>query len=340
MNAAEIPTPSGSLRVFAPGRVNLIGEHTDYTGGMVLPMAIDLGTTFEGERTGRTLHLRSSDVEGALVLPLEVPDPAGVEPAWGRYVAGVVSVVRPTMAITGTISTTLPIGAGLSSSAALEVAIALALGFEGPVVELALACQRAEQLASGVPCGVMDQLASAGGIDGHALMIDYGTLEMTPVAVPPNLDIVVVHSGESRALGDSHYAQRRAECEEAASIIGPLSSATPEDAAELANPVLRARARHVTTENRRVREFAAAMVDGDLELCGRLMAASHRSLARDFEVSTPRLDALVERLRSLPGVYGARLTGAGFGGCVVALSEPDALAEGWHVRPSAGARKI
>jgi len=328
------------VRVFAPGRVNLIGEHTDYTGGMVLPMAVDLGTTFEGERTGRTVRLRSSDVEGEVVLPLDVPDAARVEPAWGRYVAAVVSILQPHTAIVGTISTTLPIGAGLSSSAALEVAIGLALGFEGSVVELALACQRAEQLASGVPCGVMDQLASAGGIDGHALMIDCGTLEVTPVAVPPNVDVVVVHSGEPRALAGSRYAQRRAECEEAESVIGPLRSATPADADGLADPVLRARARHVMTENARVRQFAAAMADGDLELCGQLMVASHRSLARDFEVSTPGLDRLVERLISTPGVYGARLTGAGFGGCVVALSEPGVLAEGWRVRPSPGARSI
>jgi galactokinase len=216
----------------------------------------------------------------------------------------------------GAVSTTLPIGAGLSSSAALEVAVALALGFDGVEVDLALACQRAEHLASGVPCGVMDQLASAAGVAGHALLIDCGSLKTRPVPVPADVEIVVVHSGERRALAGSAYARRRAE----------LEAGDPR------------RRRHVATENERVLAFAAALDRGDLTGAGRLMVESHASLRDDFEVSTAALDALVARLCALPGVHGARLTGAGFGGCVVALADPGALHEGWRVVPSAGAR--
>jgi galactokinase len=262
--------------------------------------------------------LTSSDEPRPAVVPLDLTDPSAVEPPWARYIAGVVAVVRPTVGGRGSVSTTLPIGAGLSSSAALEVATALALGFDGSVVELALACQRAEHLASGVPSGVMDQLASAGGLPDHALLIDCATLEITPVPVPTSCDIVVIHSGTSRALAGSAYAQRRAE----------LEAGDPR------------RVRHVATENDRVLAFASAFRDGDLAAAGRLMVESHASLRDDFDVSTPGLDALVTRLCAMPGVHGARLTGAGFGGCVVALTDPGALAEGWHVRPSPGARRL
>ncbi len=160
------------MKAFAPGRVNLIGDHTDYAGGYVLPIAVDLGTTVELVGGGDQVELTSThDTEPASV-PLDVTDPAMLEPAWARYVGGVVAVLRPSVGGRGSVTTTLPIGAGLSSSAALEVAIALALGFRGSALELALACQRAEQLASGVPCGVMDQLASAAGVQDHALLID------------------------------------------------------------------------------------------------------------------------------------------------------------------------
>jgi galactokinase len=218
------------------------------------------------------------------------------------------------------------------------VAVALALGFEGTALELAAACQRAEQLASGVPCGIMDQLASAGGVEGHALLIDCDALTVTPVPIPDGVDVVVVHSGEPRRLADSAYAERRVACEAAATFVGPLRSASPADVAAIVDPVVRARARHVVTENERVRAFATALADGDLAACGELMLASHRSLAADFEVSTPRLDELVSSLTARPGVFGARLTGAGFGGCVVALAQPGAVEEGWHVRAVAGAR--
>ncbi len=303
---------------YAPGRVNLIGDHTDYSGGLVLPMAIDLGTVVDLAPGGDLVELRSDAEDTPARVPIDVDDPGAVDPPWARYVAGVVAVTRPAVGGTGTVSTTLPVDAGLSSSAALEVSVALALGFEGSALELALACQQAEQRASGVPCGVMDQLASAAGVEGHALLIDCSSLTVTPVRLPGDVEIVVVHSGERRALATSAYATRRAEL-------------------EAGHP---ARCRHVAGENERVTAFAAALTDGDLAGAGVLMAASHASLRDDFEVSTPTLDALVSRLTAVPGVYGARLTGAGFGGCVVALTAPGALHEGWVVRASAGARVL
>jgi galactokinase len=322
----------------APGRVNLIGDHTDYLGGLVLPMAIDLGTTIEGEVGGDEVVLRSADEDETAVVPLDIDDPASVEPGWARYVAGVVAEVRPSTGFTGTVTTTLPIGGGLSSSGALEVAVALALGFEGTPLELAQLGQRAEQRASGVPSGIMDQLASAAGVEGHALLIDCRSLDLRPVAVPEGVAIVVVDSGEARTLVGSAYAERRAQAEMAEAVIGPLRDANTLDLQRLEDPVAKARARHVISENARVWTFAEALEEGWPVEAGALMAASHASLRDDYEVSTPTLDALVERLTATPGVYGARLTGAGFGGCVVALTEPGALTEGWTVRPTAGAR--
>jgi galactokinase len=183
----------------------------------------------------------------------------------------------------------------------------------------------------------MDQLASAAGVAGHALLIDCTSLDVTPIAVPNDADVVVVDSGERRALVSSAYTERRDQCEAAARLIGPLRSATLEDVDHLEDDVLRRRARHVVTENARVIAFARALVDTDLATAGRVMAASHASLRDDFEVSTPGLDDLVARLDKTEGVYGARLTGAGFGGCIVALARPGALDEGWHFRPAAGA---
>ena len=326
------------LTAFAPGRVNLIGDHTDYSGGWVLPMAIQFGTTVRIERGGDRVLLRSTDEPDPVEVSIATTDPASVTPEWGRYVASVVAELRPPTGGSGHVSTTLPIGAGLSSSAALEVAVALALGFEGDAVSLALTCQRAEQRASGVPCGVMDQLASAAGTVDHALLIDCEKIAVTPVPVPGDWEIVVVHSGQPRALAGSEYAARRAACEAAAGFIGPLRDASLDQLDALADARLRRRARHVITENARVLEFAQALATADRRTAGRLMTESHASLRDDFEVSTAELDTLVEALLATPGVHGARLTGAGFGGCVVALADPGTPVAGWRVRPSDGAR--
>ena len=325
---------------FGPGRVNLIGEYTDIVDGLVLPMAIDLGTTVTGEPGGDVVTLTSADETEPAVVRLGVTDPASCQPSWARYVAGVVAELRPTVGFTGTVTTTVPIGAGLSSSAALEVAVALALGFDGDAVDLAQLTRRAEHAASGVPCGIMDQLASAAGVAGSALLIDCHTLTVTPVPMPDDVEVRVIHSGQTRQLVGSAYGERKAAVDAAAAALGPLRLLDdPGSVDQLDDPVVRRRARHVITENARVRRFADRLSAGDLTAAGAEMAASHASLRDDFEVSTTVLDELVDRLSATPGVYGARLTGAGFGGCVVALTAPGTLDEGWLVRPSRGAHR-
>jgi galactokinase len=327
--------------VWAPGRVNLIGDHTDYMGGLVLPMAVQLGTTVtathEPDAPAGRLVLRSDRVPGTVDVALPVTDAASVIPAWGRYAAGVAQELGTTTGVEATIRSDLPIGGGLSSSASLEVAIALALGATGTPLEVARLCQRAETAATGVPCGIMDQLAVAAGVDGHALLIDCSTDDVTPVRVPERAAVWVVDSGQPRELAGSEYAVRRAQAEAAAAKVGPLPHAAMADIEALADPVERARARHVRTECDRVRAFAAALSAGDLARAGQLMVESHRSLRDDYEVSTPALDDLVASLTSTPGVHGARLTGAGFGGCVVALADRGVDLPGIRVRATAGA---
>ena len=319
--------------------MNLIGDHTDYTGGLVLPMAIDRYTVIEGVRGGERIRVTSSDEPVAVDLPLVIDDPFAVEPSWGRYVAGVVAEVRPSEGFAGSISTDIPIGAGLSSSAALEVGMALALSASGTPAEIAELCRRAEHRASGVPCGIMDQLSIAAGVEGHALMIDCHTLDVVPVRVPDDLEVVVRFVAH-RTLVGSPYADRVAECAAAEREIGPLRLAGTDDARRITDPVVRARAQHVVDENRRVREFADALRADDRAEAGRLMREGHRSLAELYATSNAVMDEAVERMGVLPGVWGVRMTGGGFGGCVVALAEPGAIEpahDTWVVRPVAGA---
>jgi galactokinase len=345
------PRRAVPVRAHSPGRVNRIGDHTDYNEGVALPMAVDLGTTVtfvpdEGSRIVlRSTHAADpADVDRHVAL-----DPRALqalEPRWARYVAAVVAAVRPASGGSGTVVTTLPLGAGLSSSAALEVATALALGCGTDPLALARTCQRAEQAATGVPTGIMDQLVVGAAHEGSALLIDFADLSLRHVEMPAGADVVVVHSGETRSLDGSAYAERRAQCEAAAFGMGPLGRLDLDVALAIPDALLRRRARHVVSECARVRWFTAALGTGDLVEAGRLMSESHRSLAHDFEVSTPGLDSLVAWLVARPGVFGARLTGAGFGGCVVALTEPGALdpsafrTPAWRVQPARGAHLI
>jgi galactokinase len=329
----------------APGRVNLIGDHTDYTGGLCFPIAIDRGIEISGrsDRALTEVRLTSAD-HPAAVIPLDVVDAAAAQPEWARYVAGVVAELRPQIGFTGVVRADLPAGSGLSSSAALEVACALALGADASdPIALARLCQAAEHAARGVPTGLLDQIASICGVDGCGLRIDCRALEVTPVVLPPAdaARWLVVWAG-ARSLATSAYGARVAELAAAQSAIGPLRDAELGDLESIDDRTIRARARHVLSENARVDDFADAIGAGDLVAAGALMTQSHRSLSGDFDCSTPRIDALCQRLEAIDGVHGARMTGGGWGGCVVALTEPHTVdvadfAPAWLVRPSAGA---
>ena len=311
-------------RFRAPGRVTLIGGQVDYHEGWVVSMAIDrdVRVTARPRADGRVVA-HSNEVDGVVDVAADAKDePRAVQPAWGRAIGGVVRVLaelgRPPVGADLEIASTVPIGGGLSSSAAFEVAIALALcdvaGFSLPARDLALAAQRAEHIATGVPCGAQDQLSSVFGRAGHALLIDCRTLEIEPLPLPQTMRVLVVHSGVPRTLEGSPYAQRRADSQAVATRLGlrALRDATIDQVRD--EPL----GRHAVSEMIRVRAFADALRAGGVEALGPLMLASHESSRRDMEVSTPELDALVECLVDA-GAIGARLTGAGFGGCVVAL---------------------
>ena len=310
-------------RVVVPGRVNLIGDHTDYTGGLVLPMAIDRRTTIGFTTVDGPTELTSEDTS---------------DPDWLRYPNAVAAEMRAAgatvRAVRGHVTTTIPVGAGLSSSAALEIASALAFGFEGTETELALLTRRAEHRATGVPTGIMDQLCIASAREGHATLIDCRSLVVTHVPVPDDVTFVVRFVAQ-RTLQGSEYADRVAQCEAIEERIGPLRDATLQDTLQL-DDLLGRRARHVIEENARVREFAGALAEGALEHAGEIMTAAHHSLSENYATSTKQMDAAVAELVATPGVLGARMTGGGFGGCVVAMCRPGTNVAGWGVSPSAG----
>ncbi len=308
----------------APGRVNLIGDHTDYAEGYVLPMAIDRACTVRCSRLeGTSVRATSEQLAGAVDVAADGrDDPHRVEPRWGGFLAGAVRAVRgrggSVPGLDLAVDSTVPAGSGLSSSSALAVALTMVLADAADVDlepdDVARSALEAEVLATGVPGGLMDQLASVHGVAGHALLIDCRTLAIEPVPLPLELAVLVVHSGVPRTLAGSEYAERRAATEAAAARLGlpTLRDASPDQVAD--DPF----ARHVVTENTRVLAFADALQRHDLDALGPLLLQSHASLRDDFAVSTPELDLLVDLLVDL-GARGARLTGAGFGGCVVAL---------------------
>ncbi|MFM9094672.1 MAG: galactokinase [Acidimicrobiaceae bacterium] len=324
----------------SPGRVNLIGDHTDYTGGLVLPMAIDRYTTIMGTRTPSSIRLRSQNEPEIVEIELPISSPEKVMPSWGRYVAGVAAEMQNhAHGFDGEISCTIPIGAGLSSSAALEVASALALGDTSTPVERAKLCQRAEVRGVGVPCGIMDQLTVASGIRDHALLIDCHDLTISPVQLPNDVNVIVQFIAE-RKLTSSCYAERVAQCNAAKEIVGPLRLANLSSLVNITDKTIFHRARHVVSENQRVRDFAAMLRAGDLKSAGKLMIESHNSLDQDFETSTPQMNAAVANAISQPGVFGARMTGGGFGGCIVILADAKANLDGWQVRAVTAASQI
>ena len=314
-----------AIDVRAHGRVNLIGDHTDYSGGWVLPMPIAPFTSITGDFVdGDDWHLSSENDPDMVHLRPPIDDPSSVRPEWGRYVAGVLAEVarsgRRVRGFRGRVSTELPIGSGLSSSAALEVAVArVALsGEHADALEMAEMCRRAEHRASGVPCGIMDQLCIAAGEPGRPVLIDCTSLTVEHVPLPPGVRITYEFVTPRRLAG-SEYATRVKESQLATEMIGPLREADISDVESIADPVVRRRARHIVSENHRVLDFVAAMRSRDHESMGRLMVESHRSMQFDYETSTSTMDAAVERTLAERDVLGARLTGGGFGGCVVAL---------------------
>ncbi|WP_428267534.1 galactokinase [Haliangium sp.] len=326
-----------TLVVRAPGRVNLIGEHTDYNDGFVLPMAIDHEVAIALSPEPGEVRVRSCELGRERRFT-----PAGLtrESApggWLSYIAGVAWALaeagRPTPGWRGVVASDVPIGAGLSSSAALELAalrafVAVAGGDWDPRAMAALA-QRAESAWVGMNCGIMDQLTVAAGQRGQALFIDCRSLAIEPVPVPAEAAVLVLDTDTRRGLVDSAYNQRRAQCEQVARALGVAALRDADlgalDACRGAlDPEALRRARHVIGENERVRAAAQALRAGDVVAMGQLMNHSHASLARDFEVSSPALDAMVRHAQAHPGCHGARLTGAGFAGCAVALVDIDA----------------
>lgn len=346
----------GTVVATAPGRVNLIGEHTDYSGGLVLPIAIDRRTAVavrgasdaawsrivsEGMGDAARLDLRASLRAPMLVEGRVVEGSHGIRfGSWTSYVAGVLAQFQRHHGLRENLDLAIvsdvPLGSGLSSSAALESACVLAverwMGLALSPVERARMGRRSEHEFAGVPCGIMDQFASVMGVAGRALLIDCRSERVEPVAMPSEnvLRVVVMNTNVRHALADGAYAARRAACERAARGLGvamlrDATRATIDRAAsELDEDALRA-SRHVVSENERVLEAFEALRHGQWATLGRLMLDSHASLRDVYRVSCPELDTLVEGALRVPGVWGARMTGGGFGGCAIAIAEPSAV---------------
>ena len=322
----------------APGRVNLLGEHTDYNDGFVLPMAIDRSAYIAlRPRADRKVVLRSLDFDQDSEFDLGA---LAKGEGWAEYVKGTAWALQDAgltlRGFDGVVAGDVPIGAGLSSSAALEVAAARAFQAVSDAawdpVAAARWAQRAENKWVGVNCGIMDQMISAAGRQGHALLIDCRDLSLRSVPLPPKTLVVVLDTSTRRGLQDSAYNERRAQCEKAAKMLGK-KSLRDVSKAELTRrwdsmpDVTRRRAHHVVTENARVLSAVKATEKKDAVTFGKRMYESHRSLQKDYEVSSEALDAMVAAARLAPGVLGARMTGAGFGGCAVALVEEKKVAK-------------
>jgi galactokinase len=322
----------------APGRLTLLGEHPG-DAGLACALAVDLVTTTTVARGGPLVRLVSATHPDEAVVPLGA-DPALVRPRWARLVAGVVAALGQSSGGVGTVESAVPAGAGFASGAALVLSVALALGFSGSPRDLASFGLAALRLAAvDAPGAPLDHAAVAHGRAGHAVLLDLAALTASHVALPPGGEVVAVHPGTPRAAGRrAVLARRRAECARAAAEVGPLHAASPDAVERLGDPILRARARHVVADNARVPLLADALRAGDLVTAGRLLSESHAGLSGAYAVSTPAHDALAARLAATPGVFGARLSGPGLGGCVVALTRPGVLREGWRVQAAAGAR--
>jgi galactokinase len=323
-----------SALAIAPGRINVIGEHTDYTGGLALPAAIDRYVAVGVRpRPGPEVNLYSEHFEEMVRLESL---PGSRRRHWSDYTVGVALELAAAVGDRGgfdaAIVADLPPGAGLSSSGALEVASAIALlkarRLTLPGRQLAVLCQRAENSFVGARTGIMDQVTALFGRQGNALLLDCRALEWQPVRLPASkLAWLLADSGVEHHLAAAAYNQRRGDCERAEAILGvaDLRDLTLQDLDRLPDPRLRRRVRHVVSENRRVLDAVAALRRGDATALGALLLESHASLRDDFEVSCPELDRLVELAKGMPSVLGARMMGGGFGGCVLLLAHGDAL---------------
>lgn len=360
--------------VQAPGRVNLIGEHTDYNDGFVLPCAIDYQTVISCHKRSdnliRVIAVDYNNQQDQFLLDSEIEKHPNYQ--WANYVRGVIKhIIKYTKNISGVdfaISGDVPQGAGLSSSASLEVAIGkmFQVLFDLPLdgKQIALIGQEAENQFVGCNCGIMDQLISSLGQVQHALLIDCRSLEVSPVSIPKDLAVVIINSNIKRGLVDSEYNTRRKQCETAAKALGikALRDASLVDLSQIQavlDPIVYKRAHHVITENERTLKAAHALANEDYPLLSKLMAESHNSMRDDFEITVPAIDYLVEIVQGVIGNQGGvRMTGGGFGGCVVALvpkdkisDVKDAVSQNYHKKfaikedfyicqPSEGAHKL